>query len=46
MKAIVTGAAGFIGSTLTQRLLEEGYFVTGIDSITDYYSADIKKKIY
>ncbi|WP_199624275.1 GDP-mannose 4,6-dehydratase [Paenibacillus alkalitolerans] len=43
MKAIVTGAAGFIGSTLTQKLLGEGYTVTGIDSVTDYYSLDVKK---
>ncbi|MDR6878741.1 NAD-dependent epimerase/dehydratase family protein [Bacillus sp. 3255] len=44
MKAIVTGVAGFIGSTLAQKLLSEGYSVTGIDSITDYYSAEIKTR--
>ncbi len=43
MKALVTGCAGFIGSHLAERLLEEGYFVTGIDSFLDNYPEDIKK---
>lgn len=43
MKALVTGCAGFIGSTLSERLLEEGFEVVGIDSFTDYYSRDIKE---
>lgn len=34
---IVTGAAGFIGSHLTDRLLAEGHSVIGIDSFEDYY---------
>jgi len=36
-RAIVTGAAGFIGSHLSERLIAEGYSVTGIDAFTDYY---------
>ena len=44
MKALVTGCAGFIGSHLTERLLKEGFQVTGIDSFTDYYARDIKEK--
>ena len=43
MKCLVTGAAGFIGSTLSERLLELGHEVAGIDCFTDYYSPDIKK---
>ncbi len=37
MKAIVTGAAGFIGSHLSERLLADGHEVVGIDCFTDYY---------
>src|SRR5260370_17914752 len=37
MKAVVTGAAGFIGSHLTERLLADGQEVVGIDCFTDYY---------
>ena len=44
MKAFVTGAAGFIGSTLTERLLNDGAEVIGIDSFTDYYSRAIKEQ--
>ena len=44
MKAIVTGAAGFIGSHLSERLLQLGYEVWGIDCFTDYYSREIKKR--
>lgn len=35
--SIVTGAAGFIGSHLVERLLELGHDVTGVDCFTDYY---------
>jgi UDP-glucuronate 4-epimerase len=43
MHALVTGAAGFIGSHLTKRLRGEGYDVTGVDSFTDYYDVAIKR---
>ena len=43
MKVLVTGAAGFIGSHLTERLLALGHDVTGIDCFTDYYPAWIKQ---
>ena len=37
MHAIVTGAAGFIGSHLSERLVADGWQVTGIDAFTSYY---------
>ena len=43
MKAIVTGAAGFIGSHLCEQLLARGYDVTGVDSFLDYYPRWIKE---
>lgn len=43
MKVLVTGAAGFIGSTLTLRLLERGDTVIGIDNHNDYYDPSIKE---
>ncbi len=43
MRALVTGAAGFIGSHLSAALLDSGASVTGIDSFTDYYSRAIKE---
>jgi nucleoside-diphosphate-sugar epimerase len=44
MKCIVTGAAGFIGSHLCERLLADGHAVTGIDCFTDYYARDVKER--
>lgn len=41
---LVTGAAGFIGSHLTERLLARGDSVTGIDSFNDYYDPAIKRR--
>jgi UDP-glucuronate 4-epimerase len=43
MRVLVTGAAGFIGSTTSHRLLERGDDVVGIDSINDYYDPRIKR---
>jgi UDP-glucose 4-epimerase len=43
MRALVTGAAGFIGSHLTAALLDRGAEVTGIDCFTDYYPRAIKE---
>lgn len=42
--ALVTGAAGFIGSTLTERLLADGATVTGVDCFTDYYDPALKRR--
>ncbi len=38
MKILVTGGAGFIGAAVTQRLLERGDSVVGLDNINDYYN--------
>jgi len=42
--ALITGVAGFIGSSLAERLLKAGFKVVGIDSFTNYYSTYIKEK--
>jgi UDP-glucose 4-epimerase len=44
MKALVTGVAGFIGSTLAERLCSEGVDVIGIDCFTDYYPRTLKER--
>ncbi len=43
MKVLVTGAAGFIGSTLAHRLLDRGDEVVGIDNLNDYYDVRLKE---
>jgi UDP-glucuronate 4-epimerase len=42
MKILITGIAGFIGFHLAERLIKEGYEITGIDNINDYYDVRIK----
>ena len=44
MKALVTGAAGFIGSTLSERLVADGAEVVGLDCFTDYYPRPMKER--
>jgi len=44
MKYVVTGAAGFIGSHLTEALVEQGHDVLGVDSFTDYYDPALKEE--
>jgi UDP-glucuronate 4-epimerase len=40
---LITGAAGFIGFHLAQRLLEQGHEVVGIDNLNDYYDVNLKQ---
>lgn len=42
---LVTGCAGFIGSHTCEYLLNNNYFVIGIDNINNYYDVNIKEKI-
>jgi len=44
MRYVVTGSAGFIGSHLSERLLEKGHRVIGVDCFTDYYAREIKEQ--
>lgn len=43
MNVLITGAAGFIGSTLGLRLLDQGHAVHGLDNLNDYYDVSLKK---
>ena len=42
MKILITGTAGFIGFHLAKRLISEGYEITGLDNINDYYDVRLK----
>jgi UDP-glucose 4-epimerase len=44
MKCLVTGAAGFIGSHLAERLVELGHEVVGVDCFLDYYPRAVKER--
>jgi UDP-glucuronate 4-epimerase len=44
MSVLVTGAAGFIGSHLCERLLGDGRAVIGVDNFDDFYDPDIKRQ--
>lgn len=43
MKILITGAAGFIGSTLAKKLLAKGHEVVGVDNLNDYYDVSLKE---
>ncbi len=42
-KVLVTGAAGFIGSHVSQSLIKQGYQVIGLDNLNDYYDVQLKR---
>lgn len=44
MKVLITGAAGFIGSHLSERLLDNGFMVVGLDNFDDFYDPRIKRR--
>lgn len=44
MKALVTGAAGFIGSHLCERLLADGWSVIAVDNFDDFYDPEMKRR--
>jgi UDP-glucuronate 4-epimerase len=44
VKAIVTGAAGFIGSHLSERLLKDGWTVVGVDNFDGFYDPRVKRR--
>jgi len=44
MRALVTGVAGFVGSTLAERLVDSGADVVGLDCFTDYYPRPMKER--
>lgn len=44
MKALVTGAAGFIGSHLTERLLAQGHTILAVDNFDDFYDPQVKRR--
>ncbi len=44
LKILVTGAAGFIGSHTSQKLISRGHEVIGLDNLNDYYSPERKQK--
>ena len=43
-KILITGCSGFIGMNLSQKLLENGNLIFGIDNMNDYYDPLLKRK--
>lgn len=43
-RALVTGSAGFVGYHVCRRLLDDGFHVTGVDCLSDYYDVTLKQR--
>jgi len=43
MKILITGAAGFIGSHLSERLVQQGHTVVGLDNFDPFYERSVKE---
>ena len=43
MRILITGAAGFIGSHLCEKLSDLGHEVIGLDNFNDYYNPNLKR---
>ena len=43
MKIFITGSSGFIGFSVSKKLLDQGHFVHGFDSMNNYYDVKLKK---
>ena len=41
-KALVTGSSGFIGFSMSKKLLDEGWEVVGVDNLNSYYDKNLK----
>src|SRR5699024_1752297 len=44
-KVLITGVAGFVGSFLAKKHLEDGFEIIGRDNLNDYYDVNLKKEI-
>lgn len=44
MKALVTGAAGFIGSHLCEKLIDDGHIIVGLDNFDPFYDESVKRE--
>ncbi len=44
MRCLITGAAGFVGSSIADRLLADGHEVVGVDCFVDYYPRSYKER--
>ena len=43
MRIFITGSSGFIGFSVAEKLLNQGHFVHGFDSMNNYYDVKLKK---